>query len=55
MTIEEIKHDFKDKVCDKISIINEGKNRYRIFTPFKFEDGDHLAIVLKHKGDNWAL
>jgi hypothetical protein len=29
--------------------------RYRVFTPFLFEDGDHLAIVLKKQGSRWEL
>jgi hypothetical protein len=26
-----------------------------VFTPFLFEDGDHLAIVLKRENGNWVL
>ena len=33
----------------------EGMERYRVFTPFLFEDGDHLAIVLKKEGPGWVL
>ena len=29
--------------------------RYRVFTPFLFEDGDHLAVVLKREGNTWLL
>lgn len=42
-----IEKEFKKKVCDKIRITSEGKERFRIFTPFMFEDGDHLAILMK--------
>lgn len=56
MAIDQIVQDFKKKVCDGISLVSEGINRYRVFTPFMFEDGDHLAIVLKKSqmGD-WAI
>jgi hypothetical protein len=55
MTIETIEQDFKKKVCEKIRIASEGIDRYRVFTPFLFEDGDHLAIVLKREKSVWSL
>jgi hypothetical protein len=55
MTIETIKRDFKTKVCEKIRLSSEGVDRFRVFTPFLFEDGDHLAIVLKRENSTWTL
>lgn len=55
MTIQAIERDFHDKVSAKIRTAAEGMDRYRVFTPFLFEDGDHLAIVLKKDGDSWLL
>ena len=55
MTIETIEKEFKSKVCDKIRLFGEGLDRFRVFTPFQFEDGDHLAIVLKRENLNWVL
>jgi len=55
MNIEMIKQDFREKVCDKLSISSEGVDRFRVFTPFMFEDGDHLSIVLKTENGNWVL
>ncbi len=55
MTVETIKQDFQKKVCAKVHIANEGVDRYRVFTPFLFEDGDHLAIVLKRQQSGWIL
>lgn len=55
MSIEIIKQDFREKVCEKLSIFSEGVNRFRVFTPFMFEDGDHLSIVLKTENGNWIL
>jgi len=55
MTIETIERDFKAKVCDKISLASEGMDRFRVLTPFLFEDGDHLAIVLKREDSAWIL
>ena len=47
MVLKDIERDFKNKVTEKLSLSSEGIDRYRVFTPFMFEDGDHLAIVLK--------
>ncbi len=55
MTIEAIERDFKEKVCDKLRLASEGMNRYRVFTPFMFEDGDHLSIILKRENGKWML
>jgi hypothetical protein len=55
MEIETIVKDFKSKVCEQLRLTQEGENRFRVFTPFMFEDGDHLAIVLKREKDDWIL
>lgn len=55
MTVETIERDFKTKVCEKIRLSGEGVDRFRVFTPFLFEDGDHLAIVLKRENSTWTL
>jgi hypothetical protein len=55
MTVEAIEKDFKKKVSELLRLKAEGLDRYRVFTPFLFEDGDHLAIVLKRNQDRWLL
>jgi hypothetical protein len=55
MSMETIERDFREKVCAKLSLSTEGMDRYRVFTPFQFEDGDHLAIVLKRTNGDWIL
>ena len=47
MTIKSIEQDFIEKVSEKIRIVPDGKDRFRVFTPFRFDDGDHISIVLK--------
>ncbi len=49
MNIETIETDFRRTVGESVRLANEGLNRYRVFTPFLFEDGDHLAVVLKRE------
>ena len=55
MTSGTIERDFREKVCAKVRIAGEGVDRYRVFTPFLFEDGDHLAITLRRENSHWAL
>ena len=55
MSISTIERDFHDKVSGKVRLVPEGIERYRVFTPFIFEDGDHLSIVLKKEGQGWML
>jgi len=55
MAIEAIEEEFRRKVCSQIYLRPEGINRYRVFTPFVFDDGDNLAIVLKDEDGAWTL
>jgi len=55
MSIEYIEREFIEKVCDQIRLREEGVNKYRVFTPFRYDDGDHLVIVLKQEIDKWVL
>ena len=52
---ESIEQEFRGKVCQDIRLMAEGEGRYRVFTPFQFDDGDHLAIVLKRNHQGWLL
>jgi hypothetical protein len=55
MDIKEIESLFRSKVGQQIEIYPEGVNRFKVFTPFQFDDGDSLSIVLKRIGDKWIL
>ena len=55
MSIEAIEQQFHEKVSEQVRLEAEGMARYRVFTPFLFEDGDHLAIVLRNEGSSWVL
>lgn len=55
MTADSMEQDFRDKVSEEIRISSEGLARYRVFTPFLFEDGDHLAVVLRQDNGSWVL
>ena len=55
MEMETIERNFRDKVCAEVNLVSEGRARYRVSTPFQFDDGDHLVIVLKLEGEQWVL
>lgn len=55
MSVDVIERDFKQKVCEQLRLASEGIDRFRVFTPFLFEDGDHLAIVLRRENGRWIL
>ena len=50
-----VEQEFQRSVSEKIWMIPEGIDRFRVFTPFRFDDGDHLAIVLKQQDGRWML
>src|SRR6266851_2602831 len=52
---ENIERDFKQKVCDQLSVASEGIDRYVVNIPLTFEDGDKLPVVLKKENDGWIL
>ena len=55
MSTETIASSFRERVCSSVRIAEEGVDRYRVFTPFLFDDGDHFAIALRRIGDSWFL
>jgi len=55
VTVDSIEHEFKRKVTERIRLVPEGIDRFRVLTPFRFDDGDHLAVVLKREGNRWLL
>ena len=55
MASQTIEQEFQDNVSSQVRLFAEGVNRYRVFTPFRFEDGDHLAIVLKQTDSSWTF
>lgn len=55
MNLATIEHDFRAKVCAQIHLEAAGRERYRVFTPFHFNDGDHLVMVLRRENGHWLL
>ncbi len=56
MNIDVIQNSFKSAVSESVRLFPEGVNRYQIFTPFHFDDGDHFVLVLQRgDGGNWII
>ena len=55
MSKKAIEKDFHEKVSAQVRLAEEGMDHFRVFTPFLFEDGDHLSIVLRKEGAEWVL
>lgn len=56
MSIEAIERDFLEKVSRQIRLQEEGTDKYRVLTPFRYEDGDHIVVVLKrNENGEWLL
>lgn len=56
MTMSEFEAEFKKKVCSEIALVSRGLDRYQVDTPFTFNDGDALKIMLKKNAEGkWVL
>lgn len=55
MSIETITQEFRNGVSECVRLSAEGPDRFEVLTPFMFDDGDHLVIVLKRERGGWML
>jgi hypothetical protein len=55
ISLAEIERDFEATVCRGVRLLPEGSRRYRVFTPFSFDDGDLLSVVLLGQDHEWLL
>ena len=53
--VRDIISDFKKKVCDQVTLEQDGVLRYYVNTPFTFDDGDAFTIILKNVSRKWLL
>ncbi len=45
--------DFRRKVSQEIDVQLEGIDRYIVYTPFMFDDGDHFVVLLRKENSGW--
>lgn len=55
MSADRIERNFRQEVSNDVRLVAEGADRYLVFTPFHFDDGDHPTILLKRDGTRWVL
>lgn len=55
MNDRDILQAFKETVCREIEIEKKGLNRYIVYTPFAFDDGDHYVVILEREDNHWLL
>jgi Domain of unknown function DUF1828 len=55
MTSTVLEKQFQQVVGEKVKLFQVSDEKYRIFTPFTLNDGDHLAITLKKEHGKWML
>jgi len=54
-TADRIAQDLRAAVCGAVELHPEGNDRFRVFTPFVLDDGDHVSPVLKREGSDWVV
>lgn len=47
--------EVRRKLCREIDIEAEGVDRFNVYTPFMFDDGDHFVSILKRHEDEWVI
>lgn len=55
MELHKIEHIFRESVASEVSLLAESAERFRVFAPFGFDDGDEFVIVLAREDDHWVL
>ena len=55
MDPEQVVRSFRASVSEQVRLEPEGVDRFRVFTPFQFDDRDHLAVVLKRANGSWIM
>ena len=55
MSIGTIEKDFINSISTEIELVPDGRDRFYVYTPFRFNDGDHISIILKKESERWIL
>lgn len=50
-----IEKKLQEGVRSRVRLYPDGEDRFRVSTPFVYDDGDHFGIILKKQGDGWLL
>lgn len=55
MTSDRVQDEFAESVGGEIRLIRDSDERFEVRTPFQFDDGDRMSIVLRREGGTWVL
>jgi len=55
MNTVDLEREFRRKVSEQVRIEAQGLERYVVFQPFMFDDGDHFVVVLKKDRQQWIF
>jgi hypothetical protein len=46
---------FQTTLGDQVHLVPESEDQYSVLSPFQFDDGDLMSIVLRREGGRWVL
>jgi hypothetical protein len=52
---DDIRDDFAASLRGHVRLTGPSGDRYEVETPFQFDDGDRMSIVLRREGSQWIL
>lgn len=55
MCEQRLEREFRQVVGESVELLAEGADRFRVFTPFRFADGDCFVVVLRRQEGRWFL
>lgn len=53
--LEMVLKSFRDRVSDSVALEPAGNGRFIVRSPFIFDDGDEIGLVLRRDGDRWVI
>lgn len=55
MSERRLEREFRQAFGEGVELVAEGADRFRVFTPFRFDDGDGFGVVLRREEGRWFL
>jgi hypothetical protein len=53
--LDAVVKSFRDRICGSITLEQAGTARYHVRSPFIFDDGDEIGLVLRNEQGQWIL
>lgn len=55
MSITQIEQSLRQGISSQVRLVAEGTQRYRVLTPFLFDDGDHVSLLMRREDSRWVV